>query len=1113
MRKLMLITLSLLLGTVGSMAQEVKVTEKPLVLPTYKIGAPDPNPIFFTGRVYQGAQGHVYPYPLYDVLTDQKVDKPYDAVYLENQYVNVCVLPEIGGRILSATDKTNNYEIFYRQTGIKPALIGMLGAWLSGGVEWNIPHHHRPSSYMPIDWKVEENPDGSKTVWVGETELRHRMKWSVGITVYPNRSWIEARVKVFNQTPFVQSMLYWANVSVHCDENYEVIFPPSTQFGTDHSKVYFTRWPMGEAVRGSGENVNLAWWKNYTGGSRSIFAWNFEDDFLAGYDHKKNAGTVHVANHHMVNGKKFFLWGNNPSGEMWNKMLSDKDGHYLELMVGAYSDNQPDYSWIAPGEVREFTQRWYGIRDLGSVKNANNDAAVNIERRSLTQMFLGFNTTTQYEDAKVQLKRGSQVVFEKTLFIDPSQPFTTTVRVSKDADDTEFEAVLLDKEGREIISYRPIRLTEKELPKVVEGTKPLKDYKTVEELYYAGLRIEQFHNARLDAMSFYEEALKRDSLDSRTNTAVGIHYARNGEWNLAEKYLKRALVRPTKDYTVTKESEPHYYLGLIYQMQGRYQEAVDQYWAATWHMALQHPSFWALAQIACINGKMQEALDLINRSIYVGSRDTKALTLKAYILRKLNRKAEAQQILEQALTIAPLDYWSLAEQNFLKGVDQENFVSQADKQRGEGIVRIQELLEVVNDYAQIGAYGEAASLTADALETGEPYTSSSLVHYYNGYFNLKLGNREEALAQWQQASVLTTDLNFPFRLEEIGMFTTICHEMPNDACAPYYLGCLYYFLNQKDKGISCWEQAVAKDKHFAQAYRNLGFGYNQRGQLQQAIAYYEQAVIVNSNDPRLLRELDILYEKAHKSVTERLSLLERHIATVMKHDEDVMRLLILYNETGAYDKAIEILSSRHFHVWEGGGEIHDIYVDSHLLRGISLLSDKQYAEAVKEFQAADLYPENLEVGRPQSGGHSAKGFYYMGKTYLQMGQKKKAQEAFAMASQNKGRGWGDRFISENTLFRALALKETGQTKEGDDLLQRLNDEINRQLEGKVIVDAYSKFGEDGSSAQRRASLAYLKGLTERALGKDAVGKIMLQKAIDLNPNLIWARRFLEIDKL
>lgn len=226
MKQYLLILCSCLLSQ-ALFAQSVKMEQKTLTLPTYEIGAPDVNSIFFTGRVYQGAQGHIYPYPLYDILTDNKVDKDYNALYLDNEYVNVCVLPEMGGRILSATDKTNNYEIFYKQTGIKPALIGMLGAWLSGGVEWNFPHHHRPSSYMDIDWRMEENDDGSKTIWVGETEFRHRFKWSIGVTVYPGRSWVEAKVRIMNRTPFIQSMLYWANVSVHCNEDYEVIFPPS----------------------------------------------------------------------------------------------------------------------------------------------------------------------------------------------------------------------------------------------------------------------------------------------------------------------------------------------------------------------------------------------------------------------------------------------------------------------------------------------------------------------------------------------------------------------------------------------------------------------------------------------------------------------------------------------------------------------------------------------------------------------------------------------------------------------------------------------------------------------------------------------------------------------
>ena len=172
----------------------------------------------------KGAEGYIYPYPLYDILTEKKIEKDYNVLRLNNQYVDIAILPEIGGRIFAASDKTNDYPFFYTQTGIKPALIGMLGAWLSGGVEWNIPDHHRASSYMPINWTMKENEDGSKTIWVGETELRHRLKWSIGISVYPNRSWVEAKIKVINPTPMIQSMLYWANVSVHCNDQYQVIF-------------------------------------------------------------------------------------------------------------------------------------------------------------------------------------------------------------------------------------------------------------------------------------------------------------------------------------------------------------------------------------------------------------------------------------------------------------------------------------------------------------------------------------------------------------------------------------------------------------------------------------------------------------------------------------------------------------------------------------------------------------------------------------------------------------------------------------------------------------------------------------------------------------------------
>ena len=172
----------------GTSASTVKVWEEKITLPTYLAGAPEPNPMFFFGRQSQGAQGPVYPYPMYDTLTGKKVDKTYTAVYLENEYIRIGVLPEIGGRIFEGVDKTNNYNFIYRQHVIKPALIGLIGAWISGGVEWNIPHHHRASTFIPVQYRTEENADGSKTIWVGELEVRQRMRWAVGYTLRPGKA-------------------------------------------------------------------------------------------------------------------------------------------------------------------------------------------------------------------------------------------------------------------------------------------------------------------------------------------------------------------------------------------------------------------------------------------------------------------------------------------------------------------------------------------------------------------------------------------------------------------------------------------------------------------------------------------------------------------------------------------------------------------------------------------------------------------------------------------------------------------------------------------------------------------------------------------------------------
>ncbi|MCK4855648.1 MAG: DUF5107 domain-containing protein, partial [Bacteroidales bacterium] len=467
---------------------------------------------------YQGASRVIYPYPLQDNFTNEKVDQPYNALFLENEFLKVCVMPEIGGRLFYATDKTNGYEMFYRQHVIKPAMIGMTGAWISGGVEFCVFHHHRASTHMPVDYRLMENPDGSSTIWIGEFEPRHRMNWTIGITLYPGKSYLEVAGTLMNTTENINSFLYWANVATHVNEDYQIIFPPSVDFAVFHSKNSFTHWPVTrEAYTGKEyyrNGIDASWWKNHPL-QNSFFAYDLKEGFLAGYDYSKDAGTVHICNPNIVKGAKLWEWGPGYMGSMWDtKVLTDEDGPYAELMTGAYSDNQPDYSWIKPYEVKQFKQYWYPLRETKGVCNANLEASINLEVRENGRVFIAANTTGKMEDAMIVLDHKGTTILEKSISIDPGNPYTEILSLEGNIFGHDLKLRLLNSSEQEIISYQaepPAPVPP--LPEAIVPPAEPSEIKTTEELYYTGMRIRQFHNARMRPEDYFLEALARDPLD------------------------------------------------------------------------------------------------------------------------------------------------------------------------------------------------------------------------------------------------------------------------------------------------------------------------------------------------------------------------------------------------------------------------------------------------------------------------------------------------------------------------------------------------------------------------------------------------------------------------
>jgi tetratricopeptide (TPR) repeat protein len=905
-------TISLLAFAAGAAYGEVVFKEDTTVLPTYAPGGYDKTPLFYTGRVYQGAQGRVYPYPMQDVLHDEKVDETYKYLALENDWLQMGLLPEHGGHLLNFTDKATGFEAFYRQHVIKPALIGMLGAWISGGVEWNFPHHHRATTAMPIDWRAVANADGSKTIWIGETELRRRLKWTIGLSLLPDRAVLRAENVFMNRQPWIETMIYWANVSVHCGDDYQIQFPPSMHLGYDHHKNYWTSYPIGprkeelellpsqrskyaDDISG---NMDLSWWRNFTIESRSIFGMDPDNSFMAGYDHGKNCGTAHFSNRHITVGKKFFLWGNFPEAHVWDTVLTDSDGPYLELMVGCWSDNQPDYSWIAPYETRKVKQYWFPVKGIGGIKNVTIDGAVNVDRLKGDELLVGFHSTRVLKGCTVTVTRkgtkgtagrNETIFIEEDIAIDPNTPWCKTVKVDAAAKDQQFTAAIADADGKVFLSYTPVpevKPEDVELPPKVANPRPPKDYTSAELAYEVGLRLDQFQNGLIDPEPYYKHALEIDPDYSKANLAMGVRLAKNGSYAEAKPYLEKAVARATQNHTRALDAAPEYYLALVEKALGNLKRAEDLFWRCTWRLTHKKESFVEIVRLCCLQGRYDEAHDLLEFSaLPLGMDEAKLHTLHAYIHRKLKDHPNANAVQRKdwrklaannqkiAFKCDPLEYWGQCEEAFADAGGPSSSsasvaLAAAEKNRG---LKAQQLLECVSDYWGIGAWDEVIALCDAALAKAaaeKPYATegalplkdtlaacdsykNALFGYFKGAALEKKGEKEGAKAAYEAANAMPTDYCFPNRLEEEEVLKMAVADGASattrsaDANAWYYLGCCEWNHDRKDAALADWKRCVElcesntnfstfqpfnpSTSSYALALRCIGFGLSHPG--------------------------------------------------------------------------------------------------------------------------------------------------------------------------------------------------------------------------------------------------------------------------------------------
>lgn len=1029
--------------------KKVKVWEATVVIPTYEIGKPEKNPVFLENRVYQGSSGVVYPNPVIESIADEKIDKEWQAVFLENAYIKIMLLPQLGGRIQMAYDKTKERHFIYYNEVIKPALVGLTGPWISGGIEFNWPQHHRPSTYEPVEYDLVENPDGSKTVWCNEIDRMYRTKGMVGFTIYPDKAYLEINVKLYNRTALPQTFLWWANPALSVNDHYQSIFPPDVHAVFDHGKRDVSAFPIAKGTYYKvdySKGVDISRYKNIPVPT-SYMAVNSKYDFVGGYEHDTQGGIVHVANHHVSPGKKQWTWGDGEFGYAWDRNLTDENGPYVELMCGVYTDNQPDFSWLMPYEEKSFSQYFMPYRDLGQIKNATKNAMVNLDVDE-KNISIKIYTTAVYKNVGIELFHKKESIFKDTQDFSPKDSYSIEFENSKGYRLEDCYFVLKTAEGKVLVDWQPEPPESKKIPAAATAAKLPNEIESIEELYLNGLHLEQYRHATYRPEDYYQEALQREPNNALCNKAMGMLLMRKAQFKEAEKYLQKAVNTLLKRNPNPIDGEAHFYLGQSLELQGKHQAAFDAYYKATWNAYCMDTAYFHLARIAAHRKDWGEALDLVNRSLDRNQNHHKARHLKLFLLKKLQRTEEAATFANQSLQL----------DGFNHGVQFElHQLEKTNRAWCEKMKDIHAFIEVAQDYAAFGAFEEAIQVLENGIAhyRDSPY---AMTHYFLAYYKLQLGTAIPK--DWEKAATVIPDFCFPNQLEEVIVLETTMRKNPSDGFAPYYLGNFYYHHRNSEKAIELWEKSTHLNPNFPTVWRNLSLAYfNKKQAPQKALECIQKAFELDNSDARVFMEYDQLLKKLNAPTKQRLALFEKYEHLVQQRDDLYIEQVGLLNLHEQYEQAYQRIMARQFHPWEGGeGKVTGQYEISTKALAAQLLEKGEVKNSIEWLAKAQIFPHNLGEGKLH-GKQENDIYYYLGRAYQQLGDTEKSNHFFeqeATGDLQPAVPWFYNDQQPDTIYyKGLSLSALHRAQEAQAIFDSLIDFANAHINDPIRMDYFA----------------------------------------------------------
>lgn len=1006
-----LILAGLILAFSSRSFANVRAWEGTLTIPTYG-WAEDVNPKLWAiesevkfSTTVKGSI--VYPYTMQDDLSRTKADRTYKALFLENEYLKVTCLPELGGRLHSVFDKTEGVEMFHLNDVIKPGMIAMRGAWIGGGVEWNAgPHGHTVTILSPVDALIGRNPDGSAYLEINNLEKSLRTQWTVRVTLRPGKAYLDEQIRIFNPVDAMSPYYFWNCTAFPNRRGTRFIYPMT--LGTDHAGVRFFKWPVNEGK-------DLTWLKNYETSS-SVFSVNCVFDFFGAYDVDADRGIVQTADHHELSGKKAWTWGTWDFGLVSQQNLTDNDGPYIEVQSGPLP-TQSDYGMLMPRQEVSWQEYWYPVHGLGDgFEYANKDVAVQTERvtgGASPTLRLRILATGKFPGATCTISLGRRELLAKAVDLTPENPQVVTLR---SAPESPVDVTIKSKDGAVLASFTtPLPIPEQTPPEPSElMTKP-DEQLTLEEKFLRGRKHDLGTNRR-KAREYYEMALAEAPQFSPALRGLAVLDVEAGLYEKAADRLNTALSKDDAD------GLSWYFLGVSHLKMGNETETLrcaSKAARCPGTASLGHD----LAGRAYMRlGEYAKAVPAFEKATRCDRTDTKIQNHLLLAMHAAGNREGAYKRARQRVMRNPTDLVPRALLALRGKKPMERFVRESRAFVGEDEFQ---MLEASLVFADLGLANKASRLLravcVDAVAEGQ---RSPLPLYYLAWLSSQQKKQVKAKAYLKQAARVHKDYVFPSRPEAVEVFRYAIRKNADDAHAHLHLGNLYAHLGRVDEAVRHWQRAANLDSSLSVALRNLGLhAWAVENDLAKAERLYRKAITARPKDQTLYRDLADVLLAAEKR-PEAIKVMESTPFETLRRADIIIMLAQAYLDEKMYTDAIDLLEATPYFVnWEGQTITWDIFHKAHVERGRQRYDDKKFAGALEDFEVALTYPDNIGVGRSNKPPEAA-AQYWRGKTLQALGRQVDARSAWKEgAAGHKGSGQQNEYIER-------CKKEVGATPRG-----------------------------------------------------------------------------------